>query len=155
MKIVTLTPQERTQAQATHKVILTYADLTAAATTQTITIFPSSGTFPAGTVARFTAMRLITPFDFSDSSINSLLLEVGDTDTDRLLTQTQLAADGTYVSNKVSSASTQPYAYDAADTIDALFTVAGGGTPLLNEATSGEVEVYLHITDLADLTIAQ
>jgi len=156
MKILTLTPQERTLLLATHKVVLTYADLTAAATTQTIQIFPTSGNVPVGTVVRFAGSNLTTAFDFSDASINSLLLEVGDDgDTDRFLTQTEIAADGTEIIYKTTAASSQPYAYNTANAIDAFLTVAGGGSPLLNEATSGVVEIYLHITDLNDLEASQ
>lgn len=152
MEIIPLTPQERQFTLATHKVLITYADLTTAAATQTTQIFPSgSGTFAAGTTARFAGLKLNTAFDFSDSAINSLLVEVGDGgDTDRLLTQTEIAADGSYVSNKTSAASTQPYAYDAADGIDAKFTAAGGGSPLCSEATSGSVSLFLHISSLSD-----
>lgn len=148
MKILPLTPEERMFNLATHKVIISYSDLTTAATTQTTQIFPSgSGTAAAGTTVRFAGLYLVTAFDFSDSSINSLLCEVGDGgDTDRFLTQTEIAADGSYVSNKTSAATSQPYTYDSADGIDVKFTVAGGGSPLISEATSGVVELYLHIT---------
>jgi hypothetical protein len=43
----------------------------------------------------------------------------------------------------------------AADTLDALFTVANGGSPLCSEATSGEVEVYLFVVDLNRLEDVQ
>jgi len=154
MKLIPLAPSDRIRLMATHKVILTYTDIAAlgSGTTGTITLFPTSGTFPVDTTVRFTAMQLITAFDFSDASINSLLVEVGDgNDTDRLLTQTELAVDGTEVLSKASAASTQPFSYTVADTVDALFTVAGGGSPTLAETTSGEVHIYLHITDLNDL----
>lgn len=152
MKLLTLSPTDTQFGLATHKAIITYADLAAAsaATTATFQIFPlvSGTTFPAGTVARFAGMNLVTAFDFSDAGITSCLLEIGDGgDTDRLLTQTELAVDGTEVLYKVEGATTQPYAYLVADTIDALFTVANGGSPLVTEATSGEVHIYLHISN--------
>lgn len=153
MKLIPLAPSDRKNLLATHKVILTYTDVAAlgASTTGTITLFPTTGTFPIGTLARFASLQLVTAFDASDASINSLLIEVGDGgDTDRLLTQTELAVDGTEVLAKASAASSQPYAYPVADTIDALFTVAGGGSPLLNEITSGEVHLYFWVQDLND-----
>lgn len=149
MKSITIAPTDTTFLKATHKVVIDYADVAAlgAGTTGTIAIIPASGTFPAGTTARFAGMQLVTAFDASDASINSLLVEVGDGgDTDRLLTQTQLAVDGTEILYKVEGAVTQPYSYLVADTIDALFTVAGGGTPTLAEITSGELHIYLEIT---------
>lgn len=150
MQQIRLSPTEAVFHHATHKVIITHADLAAlaAAATGTIQLFPftSGKTMPIGTVVGFVSARLVTAFDFSDTSINSCLLEIGDSDTDRLLTQTELAADGSSVSNKISAASTQPYAYVAADTVDALFTVSGGGSPLVTEATAGEVHIYLFVS---------
>ena len=152
MKILTLTPQERMFALATHKVIITYADLTTAATTKTTQIFPTSGDVPVGSVVRFAGSNLITAFDFSDAAITSMTLAVGDDgDVDRFLTSTELAVDGTEIIYKTTAASSQPYAYNTANGIDALFTVSGGASPLVSEATSCEVEIYLHITDLNDL----
>lgn len=148
MKLLMLSPTDQMFRLATHKVIINAADVAAlgAATTGTIALIPKTGTFPAGTKARFAQLDLVTAFDFSDAGITSLLIEIGDgVDTDRLLTQTQIAVDGTEVLYKVEGAISQPYAYTAADTIDALFTVANGGTPLLNETTSGEVHIYLWI----------
>lgn len=151
MKSITIAPTDTLYLHSTHKVVIDYADIAAlgAGTTGTIALIPASGTFPAGTTARFAGMQLVTAFDSSgDASINSLLVEVGDGgDTDRLLTQTQIAVDGTEILYKVEGAVTQPYAYLVADTIDALFTVAGGASPTLAEITSGELHIYLEITD--------
>jgi len=158
MKLIQLAPTDARYHLATHKVVLTYTDVAAlgASATGTIPLIPTSGTFPAGTVARFAGLQLITAFDFSDTGITSLLIEVGDgSDTDRLLTQTELAVDGTEIFYKASAASTQPYAYLVADSIDALFTAANGGTPTLAECTSGEVHLYLHVTDPAILSRAK
>lgn len=151
MKLIPLAPTDAKFLLATHKVVLTYADVAAlgAGTSGVIAILPTSGTFPVGTTARFAGMQLITAFDFSDAAINSLLLEVGDgNDTDRLLTQTETALDGTEILYKVEGAVTQPYSYLVADTIDAKFTVAGGASPTLAEATVGEVHIYLYISNL-------
>lgn len=156
MKVIALPKQTRDSHLATHKVIISYTDVAAlgASATGTLALFPinTAGaftkTFPAGTVARFAGLNLLTAFDFSDAGITSLTAEVGDgTDPNRLLTATELAVDGTEILYKVEGAVTQPYAYLAADTIDVLFTAANGGSPLLSECTSGEVEIYLHITD--------
>lgn len=150
MKSVMLSPTDRVFNLATHKLIITYADIAAlgAATTGVIALVPTSGTFPAGTTFRFAGMHLVTAFDFSDTGITSLTAQVGDGgDTDRLLTATEICVDGTEILHKVEGAVTQPYALLAADTIDVLFTCANGGTPTLAECTVGEVEIYLHITD--------
>jgi hypothetical protein len=151
MNVIKLSNTDAKYQLATHKIVIDAADVAAlgSGTTGTLAIFPATGTFPAGTTARFAGLNLKTPFDFSDAAINSLLIEVGDGgDTDRLLTQTQTALDGTEILYKVEGAVTQPYAYLVADTIDVLFTVAGGASPTLAETTVGEVEIYLHITSL-------
>ena len=156
MKVISLPSQSRQFQLATHKVILTAADVAGlgASATGTLALFPinTNGSFtktvPVGTVARFAGMNLITAFDFSDAGITSLTIEVGDgADPNRLLTATEICVDGTEILHKVEGAVTQPYAYLAADTIDVLFTCANGGTPTLAECTVGEVEIYLHITD--------
>lgn len=147
MKLIALSPTDARYNLATHKINISYTDVAAlgASTTGTLALFPFTGTFPAGTTVRFAGANLKTAFDASDSSINSLLVEVGDGgDTDRLLTQTELAVDGTEVLFKASALM---YSYPVADTVDALFTVAGGASPTLAEITSGELEIYLHITD--------
>lgn len=157
MKFIPLSPTDRKYNLATHKVVLDYTDLVGfgSGTTGTVQIFPRTGNFPAGTVARFAGLRLTTAFGFSDVGINSLLVEVGDTgSTARLLSQTQIAAAGTPVTNKVEPGNTQPYAYPSATSIGAKFTVAGGASPTLGEATSGVVELYLHMTDQANLGAA-
>jgi len=144
-----LSPTDRTFNLATHKLIINAADIAAlgAATTGVIALVPTSGTFPAGTTFRFAGLHLVTAFDFSDTGITSLLVEVGITgvDTDKYLTQTQIAVDGTEVLYKVEAAVTQPFSELTADTVDALFTVANGGTPLLSEATAGELHLYLYV----------
>ncbi len=150
MKVHTLSPTDKLHHLATHRITLDYADVLAlgAGTTGTIALL----SVPVGTAVRFAAMALVTGFDGSDASINSLLVEVGDGgDTDRLLAQTELAADGTEITYKTAATTTQPYVYLAADTVDALFTVAGGGSPLLSEITSGEVELYLWVEDRTKL----
>jgi hypothetical protein len=130
----------------------------AGGTTVTKQVFPDGnvGTtaFDAGLAVINTGFNLITAFDASDAAVNSLLIEVGDGgDTDRLLTQTETALDGTEVLFKMMGAVTAPFAYVVADTIDALFTVAGGATPTLGEVNAGAAEVYLHLFDLNRLEI--
>jgi hypothetical protein len=152
MKWILLSPTQRRELNATHKVVLTASDVAAlgSGTTGTIALFPRTGTFPAGTRVQFAAINLITAFDASDASVNSLLIEVGDGgDTDRLLTQTELAVDGTEVLFKAAAGNA--YAYPVADTVDALFTVAGGASPTLAEINAGEVEIYFQVSDLNDL----
>ena len=45
-----------------------------------------------------------------------------------------------------------PYAYIVANAVDALFTVANGGSPLTSETNAGEVHIYLRVNaNLADM----
>tara|TARA_R110000868_G_scaffold27541_4_gene104368 strand:+ start:1447 stop:1920 length:474 start_codon:yes stop_codon:yes gene_type:complete len=130
-------------------------DFTAAdtGTTKTIAIYPSSGNGPVGLSVTRCAYRLVTAFDSTaDSAINSLLLEVGDGgDTDRYSAQKELALDGTEITYWASTATTMPFAYTSADTVDALFTVAGGGSPTIAELDSGEVWIFFDAVDLSIL----
>lgn len=152
MQVFPLAEQEMAKTGFTHAVKITYEDLTdTAATTKTLAIYPEEGTFSAGTYCLRTGLKLVTAFDASDTGINSLLVEVGDGgSTARLMPQTQIAADGTEITDFVTSNNTTslPYAYVSADTIDAKFTVAGGASPLLSELTSGEVWLLLQVADL-------
>jgi len=156
-----LAPQDAMFGLATHKVVIDHTLLAArgAGAALTLQLFPAqnvtqfnagtapSGTNPVGLIARFCGLHLVTAFDFSDAGITSLLVEVGDGgSTARLLTQTEIAVDGTEILEKAMGAVTSPYAYPVADTIDAIFTAANGGTPLVQEATSGEVELYFHLS---------
>jgi len=145
----------------THRITVEYSDLTAAAgasdTNVTVAIFPTTSgqTTPAGTIVTACAMRLVTEFDSSsDASINEILLRVGDGgDTDRFLTSTEVSEAGTAVTYKVTANSVDslPYAYTSADTIDVVVGVAGGGSPTVDELTSGKVYIFLRIVDLNKL----
>jgi hypothetical protein len=111
-------------------------------------------TVPKGFVVSVVAVRLENEvgFDFSDTGIDSLTLKIGDGgDDDRHLTVLQLAEDGTEIEYFVPVLSTSPYAYLVEDTVDAIFTVATGGSPLLSETTSGAVLIYLRLDDLNQL----
>lgn len=150
MKVHTLSPTDAARHFATHRITIDYADVAAlgASATGTLPIIPATGTFAAGTAFRFAGLRLVTAFDFSDTGITSLLVEIGDgSDTDRLMAQTEIAVDGTEITYYVEGKVTQPYVYTAADSVDAKFTAANGGSPLLSEATSGELEILLYVED--------
>ena len=153
MKLITL--PTHLGAPFTHKFKFDFTDVDdgAGATTLTKQVFPDAAIavtgFDAGLTVLDTALNLTTAFDATDAAINSLLAEVGDGgDTDRLLTQTELALDGTEVLFKIMGAVTAPYAYPIADTIDVLFTVAGGASPTLGEINAGAAEIYLALFDL-------
>jgi hypothetical protein len=156
MKLIPLAPQTTALTGATHKVSIKAADVAAlAGASAALAILPPSGTFGAGMFVEVIAHNLITAFDSSaDASINSLLAEVGDGgDTDRLLTQTEVALDGTEVLFKAGTGIGM--AYSVADTVDVTFTVAGGASPTLAEIDSGEMELYLRVFNLNDFEIVR
>lgn len=150
MKVRQLSITDHRAYNANFCVTVTYEDIAAlgANASATLQLFPKTGTLPPGTCVRNVKLVLVTAFDFSDAGITSMLIEVGDGgDTDRFLASTQVAIDGTEVLYKGPSISTAPYTYDAADGVDLLVTVANGGSPLLNECTSGVLEIYLQVDD--------
>lgn len=160
MQLYTLPIETTWRTRLSHKITFDYTDLVAlgANASAAAAVLPDPDqtglTVPAGTAVLAGALRLTTAFDFSDAGITSLLVEVGDGgDPNRFIDQTQIAVDGTEIFYAVSSVATFPYVYLAADTIDATFTAANGGTPLLNEATSGAGAIYLGIYDMNRLDV--
>lgn len=144
MKVYPLMMEDRLASGYTHRVNVRYTDLNdTAALTKTLAIYPQSGTAGVGTSVRRAAARVITPF----VGCATLTLQVGDgSDTDRNLASFDLkAAADTY---GVGVPSTTPSVFNAADTVDALFTAT---TNNLTSLTAGEVDIYLCIADLSKL----
>jgi hypothetical protein len=159
MKLIALPSQTTLATGYTHKVNITHVDVAAlgAAATGTLQIYPDdTGTAPAGTVVRAIGYKLVTAFDFSDAGITSLTLELGGPTADHeFLAATQIAVDGTEVLWAVGvSNGTQalPYVLLTADGIDAFFTAANGGSPLLSEANAGEIDIFLGVYNMNDVS---
>jgi hypothetical protein len=158
MQLVTLSPTARFVYRATHKVIVAAADVAALATdSDTLDVFPTSGDFPAGTQIAFRGANLLTAFDFSDASIDSLTLQVGDTlSTNRFLDATQLAADGTEVIYGVPASVAQPFPYEpVGNRVRLTISCSGGASPLLSECTAGKVEIYFAVSSAEDLEVVK
>jgi hypothetical protein len=160
MKLIPLPFETRATTGYTHKAIVTFADLVAYSGGSTTSVVPLLNA-RVGDVVEAAAFALVTAFDFSDTGIDSCTMAVGDDgSTGRFIDAQQLAVDGTeityYAGNAVATP-LMPYAYKVANAIDALFTVATGGSPLTSEATVGEVHIYLRVNaNLAELnTIVQ
>jgi len=128
---------------ATHKAILTHADLTetAVSTAQTIGLASLS----AKMSAKCLKAQLITPFSCStDSANNSTALEVGDDGSvARLLASMELNENGTEVFLKKGTGT--DYVFTAANYVDAYVTPASGKA--LSALDAGEVHIFLQITD--------
>ena len=158
MKIVNLTPQERLVHHASHKVIVEYTDLVAAATSQTLQIFPKSPSkLIAGAEVRVAKTSRLA--NFAGNSTTSIAVTVGDAaSASRYIASQELNDAGSEITFK-ANANTTPYAYSDADIaagtdeINAAFTAVGGnfGNGTTSLLTSGKLEIYLMISNINDL----
>lgn len=144
MNVHPLSADEAAQKRATHVIEVTYADLTAAANTQTlspVTIANKMGFECVG-------IKLAEAFVSSDAGLISTSITVGDGGSaTRFLSATELNAAGTEVFLKGGTlANTSlPYVYTGDDTVDIFVTGTAG--KLLNTHTAGKLLVYCNITD--------
>ncbi len=161
VKVIPLSIEEMARSGFTHRCRIPYSTVAAvggAATTATVAVLDVA----VGDVVNDRCAYVITEsWDASDASLNSITISVGDDgDVDRYMpvTTPQLAEDGTEVDYFVSlggstpATSTAPFVYTTANTVDVLFTVAGGGSPLCSELTSGSVDVFLSVYSLPPLS---
>lgn len=144
MKSVQLSVTDQLLHQATHKIIITHADLTDADTSQTIAIVPdtakyTSATVPAGTQVRLAKVQVVTAF--SGGSVSAATITIGDGGSaTRFLASTDIFTAATWFAN---AAATSPYIYTTTDTIDAVFAST---TDNLVNLTAGEIHIYLEVT---------
>ena len=144
MEVYKLLNQEAIGSGYSHRVRLTYADLTetAANTAQTIQIL-SVG---EGDVVQAAAYRLVDEFeDASDNAFNVTTITVGDSDVDRFIVSKELNVNGTEIDNwaTANATDTLPYVYGTADTIDAVFTSMAAKA--LNDLDVGTLDIFLKI----------
>ena len=138
----------------THIVELTHEDLTEATADTDQTIQAIS--VKAGQAVTQCGFFLETPFeDASDAALNDTKISVGDTDTDRFLTATQVNKNGTEVIHSITAnaVDTLPYAFPADDTID--ITVESMSAKSLVNIDTGKVFIGLRIVDLVALADAR
>jgi len=147
MTIHPLTNEERATLGGTHRVILTYADLTAATNTQTIALFStqnnSDGSYTANKEVNLVNSLLASPFVSSDGTLISTAVTVGDSGSNnRLLASQELNAAGTLVYSKGGAlASNVPNVPATATTFNAYFTATSGKA--LNTHTAGELHLIM------------
>jgi hypothetical protein len=136
----------------THKITVKAADISAAATSKTLAIFPASGSLPAGTCILAVAYSLITPF--TGGAVSAMTMKIGDgLDDDRYLTAAKSdlfsATAKPYVVGNETTSPWVPVSTTATENvINAIFTATGANTSVL---TAGEVEIYLQLSDFAEL----
>lgn len=132
----------------THKIVLTFEDLTETATNtaQTIALLDVA----AGDIVTDCAMVMTTDFeDASDSGFNATTLIVGDDgSTNRYLTSTELNVNGTQVNYKAGT-QTAGFMYTAANTIDAVIGSMSGKA--LNDIDVGSVTILLKVVRAASI----
>lgn len=147
MQVIPLVGPE-TSRGATHVVKIVHTDLTdTAALTKTLPILPGlTGNLPVGTMIRCIGHRVVTAF--VGPSVSSLTLQVGDgSDPDRYATAALDSMLATGYTAVPASVTTQPFAYETADAVDALFTAVGANLSVL---TAGEVHVFLQAVPLSE-----
>ena len=135
----------------THKVVITFADLTALGAVASGTV--ALATYAAGHGCTKAAFRLVTAF--TGGATSALALDVGHNgattdDPDSILDNYEVHADATEVmfgdGNGAAFATlrTGYFPLDAGS-YEALFTATGGN---LSALTTGEINIYLKLEDL-------
>lgn len=153
MKLIKFSSEETRESGYTHKAVIDHDDLTAAAVTQTLTIF--SG-LVAGFIVKEAAFRLVS--GFVGASVTALVMDVGWNgatvdDADGLIDNVELATAGTEIlagdGNGPAFATLRTgFAPQEAATLEAVFTATGANVSVL---TAGEVHVFLSVVDLRNL----
>ena|SRR5579863_9310433 len=172
MKFLLLSADEKKLTGANVAAILDNTDLAGLANgnTGTINIAPPAGsalstprgssnaTLPSGYNPQFAigvrikmlAMRLITPFVFSDAAIVSCAATVGDSGSAaRYMASKEMASAGANVAYDPGTGTA--YILLAADNVAVAFT--GTAAHNLNTATAGQVAFYLDCVDITQLPI--
>ena len=137
----------------THQFKIPFGDLSAAATTKTISLL----TLESGDLVRDAAFYL--PTAFVGAAVTNLTVDVGHNaaagadDADSILDAYEICGAATEVlagdANGAAFATLRTgYAAVEAVTIEALFTATGANTSVL---TAGEVWIYLNVSKLARL----
>jgi hypothetical protein len=135
----------------THKVVITFADLTALGAVASGTV--ALATYTAGLGCTKAAFRLVTAF--TGGATSALALDVGHNgattdDPDSILDNYEVHSTGTEIffgdgnGAVFATLRTGYYPLDAG-TYEATFTATGGNLSVL---TAGEVNIYLRLEDL-------
>lgn len=135
---------------------ITFADISAAATTKVVDLFP----IPADGQVIQAGFYVNEEFDGGATSSLTLQLGVTGVDTDGFVAATEIHVDGTGISSAINSGAfyndgttantVNAKVYDAASatTLSALFTATGANTSVL---TQGKVTVWAWIVDFSKI----
>jgi len=146
MQVNALPVEAQAKLNATHEVVITHEDLTAAATTQTLTV-----NIPAGSWVKSGCHILAEQF-VSPASTSLTYQSGDDSDPDLFMTLTQIdAAHASTIDYKAPTPGSGAAAvgtgkiYTAADTVDIAFTSTDDN---LSDFTAGKLRLFLSIIDL-------
>lgn len=165
MRIIPLPGETQRALGFTHKAIINYSDLTAAATTQTIQLHPNltpadeqnanptTDYLPLGVCLGPVAINLVTPF--TGGSISAMTVAIGDPSSNNRY----LSAADVFTALATNTAATKIgtvfYTYNTSDVgnnygaLQILFTSTSDN---VKSATAGQLEVYFTRRDLYRLT---
>jgi hypothetical protein len=156
--LIPLSAEETRLSGFTHKATVPYSVVVTVGSTNTTATIAIMDVAVGDVVDKF-AYAITEAWTDSDASMNSITVSVGDDgDVDRfgVVTGTQLAEDGTEIDYwHAVDVNTAPFAYNTANTVDVVFTVAGGANPTCAELTAGSVDIFLRkfsLTALVDGT---
>jgi hypothetical protein len=137
MTIHPLANEEMAFHNATHRAVVTFADFTAAANTQSFNLT----TQPVNSAAACEYAYLKTPFTSSDGALASLAVTLGYSGSaNRFVTSYELLAAPVNVKGGVAL-NPDLNAYSAADNVIAAFTATAAHN--VNTLTAGEIHFYL------------
>lgn len=142
MRTDTLTSQEQqTLGGATHRVVITHADLTE--TTANTAQVLSPLTVGLGSLVKCVCAIMVDDFeDASDAAFNTTAITAGDGGSaNRFLASMELNVNGTEVDFKAGVDTF--YGYESADTVDVTFNAMSGKA--LNDIDNGEVHLYFAV----------
>jgi hypothetical protein len=153
-KTLKLSAEESRETGFTHKAVITHNDLTAAATTETVSLVTGLG---VGHLIKEAAFRLVS--GFVGASVTNLTMEVGydlaagSDDPNGIIEAVELGTAGTEIlagdaTGAIFATKRTGFAPQEGCTITALFTATGANVSVL---TAGEVHVYLSVVDLTSL----
>lgn len=143
MQVHPLSALEAAQRRATHVIEITYADLTDAGATQTL----SPVAIADKMAFELVWAQLVEAFVSSDAGLISTSITLGDGagGVSLFLTDTELNAAAAEVFLKPGDGVTNPKVYTGDDTVDVYFTATVGKA--LNTHTAGKLRLYCNITD--------
>lgn len=154
MKTILLGQDEQRYSGYTHRFTVDYTDLSAAATTKTLSLI--SG-LALGSIVKEAAYYLETSFDGGATSALTLKvgynLAAGTDDDDSFVAGNSIHADSSPVlagdGNGAAFATLRTgYAFQESAAIEALFTATGAN---LNTLTQGKVHIFLAVVDMKKL----